>query len=275
MVSARAVARFGATTTGLPGTPYPAILAQNACNGSAVDIAGNNLTVVGDVWSNSGIYDPGNGTIVTPPSTMNYAPSPSSGCGPYPPPVPSNGDSYSTTSQLAGRSYPVTYTFNTAAHTITNDVTLASASCTSFTSGNLTIGSAAPAPGIYCATGNITLNGNQTIGNVTLIAGGKIEATGSAPYNLTAFWDNLLAFSTQVGTPSQPVITFNNGLTFVGLIYAPNGSAQVTGNFGATSNGAVWGQTVRISGNSWTLTNTNLGSSSSEVTTFEAGTLVE
>lgn len=195
-------------------------------------------------------------------------------------------------------SFPKTYTLfssgnlSTDVHTITNDVTHVTVSCTFWFAGSTNLGdglwwvdgvssSRQLLPGVYCANGDIGLSTNSTVGNVTFVSfasNGKVTSSaGSA--NLTAFWDNLLAF-TNAGEPSTSATTMvinysGSNAHWSGIMYAPHAMVQVSGGNNVTQQAALWGQTVHTSGTGWTLDSSTLGGASSTTVHFNLGTLVE
>lgn len=278
LVSARAVARIFPEPPPL-GLHYPAIMATGGpvidCNQKAFDNTGNNFTVIGDVISNSGINDSHAATDVYN-GTVTYVPNPPSNCS----------ITHSVGTPGSPATYPVTYTFDTTARTIKNDMSGLVAPCDFWWTGSTTLGDGAwwvggtraskqLEPGVYCATGDIGLSTNGTQGNVTFVGGGKV-ASSAGNLNLTAYFDNLMFFSTGGGATTTVVSFTGSGSIWQGIMYAPYGRVHITGPDASTPVfGALWGKTVQTtSGGSFTLNSSNLNGPPGP-TDYTFGTLVE
>jgi hypothetical protein len=113
--------------------------------------------------------------------------------------------------------------------------------------------------GLYYATGDVSINGNDVIGNaVTFVTEGDINFVGSG-ITLTYYMDDLLGFSALAldgnNACSTPVIKFaTTNSNFTGIFYAPYGSVDVGGN-GDNLLGGVVAESVSFTGNGLTLIN--------------------
>jgi len=280
LVSARAVAQLIKSVTTTPGSAYPAILAAygpSPCSNKAYDNSAQ-FTVYGDVISDSGMHDSSTGTHYN--GKITYVANPPNGCGTQ---TVISG-STTTTSPTA---YPVTYTFDTTAHTVKNNVTGSTVACTYWFAGGTNLGNGAwwqggssgsgqLNPGVYCATGDIGLSaGSNPVGNVTFVGTGKITIS-AGHVNLTPYWDSMLAYSTS-NDPTNTVINFSgsNG-QWAGLIFAPSGGVRVSGSGNYAYLAALWGQTVITTGTGWTLDSRGMTTpSTSSSIDYRVGTLVE
>jgi Flp pilus assembly protein TadG len=284
LVSARAVARVVAQTGEAAGAPYPALLAGYTgtdCNArkAAWDNSGS-FTINGDVISNGGVKDSSSGTVVN--GSVNYVDNPPNVCGT----TTLSKPGWTSTPTTTTTAYPVTYTFDTVNRRITNDKTGATSACTYFWSGGVNLGdgpwwvggsknSQQLMPGVYCATGDIGLS-SKAVGSVTFVSGGKITISAGDPTNLSAHWDSLLLYSTKGDYKTVVINISASSMSWQGLVFAPNGQAQVSGGKDVGSPSAIWGLTVHTSGTGWLLQSDGLGTSGGPgVTTYTIGTLVE
>ena len=103
-------------------------------------------------------------------------------------------------------------------------------------------------PGVYHATGTVTLVSNQPVtGNVTII--GTNMNMRSKELRLTAFRNGTVIFSTGSVAQGQSTIALGSRLTdttIIGLIYAPNGEVSIRGTAqfhgSVFTNGLSWGE---------------------------------
>lgn len=112
------------------------------------------------------------------------------------------------------------------------------------------------ASGVYCANGDITLNGSNLTGQVTFVATGRVRFNGSN-YRFTPHRNNVLVFSDYAGGTAVDA-NGSNG-TWQGVIYAPRGDAVFDGSGSAAVNVAIVANRVRLNGSSWTLDGTGQG----------------
>ena len=104
--------------------------------------------------------------------------------------------------------------------------------------------------GVYCnETGKLTLSGGGVEGNVTLVAA-EIDLSGS-DYTLTPYWNDILLFATS-NEPSAVVASGSEG-SWTGIIYAPNGEAQVAGSAGLSLVSSIIADTVVLSGSNFSI----------------------
>ena len=104
--------------------------------------------------------------------------------------------------------------------------------------------------GVYCnETGKLTLSGGGVEGNVTLVAA-EIDLSGS-DYTLTPYWNDILLFATS-NEPSAVVASGSEG-SWTGIIYAPNGQAQVAGSAGLSLVSSIIADTVVLSGSNFSI----------------------
>lgn len=109
--------------------------------------------------------------------------------------------------------------------------------------------------GVYYTPGIIKLNLQDVRGNVTLVAGGFIDISGS-DQNLTPFIDGLLAYS--YGDPGEDdpdkrctepgVKLAGSNSLWEGVIYAPEGMIDMSGSDNSTISGSLIGHTIRMPG---------------------------
>jgi Flp pilus assembly protein TadG len=303
LVSSRAVARYVTETTGLPGTPYPAVLAA-ACKADAIHNSANGFTIVGDWVSNGGINDSASAGNLTVTGTVKYKKFGTCG-GVFS--APTKNYTPVDVSDQPDATFPVSYVLDTTNRRICNALVATavpstgslnrcpapapligelldpmSADCTYWWASNAKLGDNGPwweggsktsrhlLDGVYCSGGDINLSQGETVGNVTFVGTGKITISAGG-VEFTPFWNKLLILSTE-GTINW---SGSNGY-WGGILYAPKDNVQMSGGGGRTYNAAMWGATVQISGSNWTLDSTGMGNSlGTLVETFKAGTLVE
>jgi Flp pilus assembly protein TadG len=104
-------------------------------------------------------------------------------------------------------------------------------------------------PGVYCATGNLEISESAS-GNVTLVANGKIDLKGNS-YDLDAYatvdgYDVLL----WAGSTANDAIRFaGNSGDFSGIVFAPNGGIDISGNSYSFSNGGIFADRIKVQHN--------------------------
>ena len=109
--------------------------------------------------------------------------------------------------------------------------------------------------GVYYTPGNIILNLGYVEGNVTFVAGGFIDISGSN-HNLTPYVDNLLAFSYYdpgLEDPdkrcTEPVVKFaGSDHYWEGIVFAPDAMIDMSGSDNSTFAGSLIGYTIRMPG---------------------------
>jgi len=126
-------------------------------------------------------------------------------------------------------------------------------------------------PGVYCVRNGglkATGLGNVTGNGVTFVLSGNNGSIGSPPLNAADF--NLTADSSfkvpPVTGPDNQMLFFvegNSGMkvtgsggVWEGWIYAPNGDVEFLGGGGNTFTGAIFAQTVHLSGSGWSFQGT-------------------
>ena len=106
--------------------------------------------------------------------------------------------------------------------------------------------------GVYCFDKSVTLIGDDITGNVTLVAMGSISISGS-DHNLTAYHPSgILFYSEEAAGPTQINLSASGG-QYAGIIYAPNGDIDFSGQSNHTFEGSLVGQNVSVSGNGLTI----------------------
>jgi hypothetical protein len=120
-------------------------------------------------------------------------------------------------------------------------------------------------PGVYCATGAngiLKLSDSDITGNVTFVAGYQVELSGSN-FNLTAYRNSVLAFA--LGNFDNALKLNGSGGSWQGLLYAPNGWAELSGGSNLSISGGIVAERVKLSGSSMTINATGLTSTSPPV----------
>jgi hypothetical protein len=125
-------------------------------------------------------------------------------------------------------------------------------------SGNITISASTPGvwasaghlkPGVYCATGSITLN-TAAQGAVTFVAGTTFSLSGS-PSNLSPATNgsNVLAYANGTGTS----FLASAGSTLGGIVAAPNGALNVQSSGSSIVNGSLNAAQITVNGSGLTV----------------------
>ena len=106
--------------------------------------------------------------------------------------------------------------------------------------------------GVYCFDKSVTLIGDDITGNVTFVAMGSISISGS-DHNLTAYHPSGILFYSEESTGPTQINVSASGGQYAGIIYAPNGDIDFSGQSNHTFEGSLVGQNVSVSGNGLTI----------------------
>lgn len=235
-ISASAAA--AATPTGSPAAIFSY---DSNCSDESMVVNGGNDTVTGTTVSNGSFFqDSNDSTFATTtyggPNKCSYVgngsgntyagkstPTSSSTLAPWP-------DDYATS--------PPACTYSASSYTFQNDN-----------------GATIPA-GVYCASGQITIDGNDLSGNVTFIASSfNLNGTGE---NFTPYTQNLLFYQ----TGSNALDINGNDFVAIGTVFAPTASVVLNGN-GGTVSGFIEALDVTITANGITFDGTGPASGAS------------
>jgi Flp pilus assembly protein TadG len=255
-VSARSVARNTTTT----GNPYAVFAGANTCSGTPsanLTWTSNGGTVNGLVHSNSGIAVSGNSNRWTGGTTYkcNAAFVDSAANNLYSPAV---------TRVATDQPWPISYTWSDYCSSPTYyhpsgawDLSLNGPWWSGGTSA-----SRALMPGVYCADGSgasITLTVNDvTATNVTLVSRGNIRINGN---NFFISANELGTAFAAFGTGTQAIkVEARTGAT--GVFYAPSGQVDFTANTSGFYTGGIVASTVKVSGNTFTISGSVGGATS-------------
>ena len=119
-------------------------------------------------------------------------------------------------------------------------------------------------PGVYCHNSDINVSQGAT-GNVTFVSKKGVYFSGG-PYNLTAYQNDVVIFSEKrstyvpcTGNPNlcaadAAVHISSNGFTWEGIIFALKGKIQFSASSMFSPSGGLWGDTVKISASSGSIT---------------------
>ena len=118
--------------------------------------------------------------------------------------------------------------------------------------------------GVYCFGRNVTLIGDDIVGNVTFAAQGHIDVSGS-DHVLTAYHTNSILFYSESSTGVDQIDIAGAGGTWTGLIYAPYGDVSISGQSNQNFEGSVIAQNVDISGNGMSITASSLATNGNPV----------
>lgn len=118
--------------------------------------------------------------------------------------------------------------------------------------------------GVYCFDRNVSLVGNDIVGNVTFVALGHIDVSGSG-HDLTAYDPTGILFYSESSTGNNQIDIAGSGGSWTGLIYAPNGDASISGQGNHNWSGSVVAQNVDISGNGMSITASHLAANGNPV----------
>jgi hypothetical protein len=133
----------------------------------------------------------------------------------------------------------------------------AAVSCTVSINGSLNLNNSGPwwvggnsssrllNPGVYCATGNITLTRDDVTGSVTLVAGGRVDINADSVTLRALHPSGVLAYAGSGSLSAIDVDGRNN--SFAGYLFVPDGRADVAGD-DFTLNGAIIAERIRLAG---------------------------
>jgi Putative Flp pilus-assembly TadE/G-like len=109
-----------------------------------------------------------------------------------------------------------------------------------------TLSSFAYGDGLYYVDGDVSI-GPNTVQRVTVVATGQIQGSGSS--DLRAYYDDLLFFSNLGGTPVPNAVKLSgSNVVWQGLIYAPNGSVDMSAASNLTMGGSINALCANLSG---------------------------
>jgi hypothetical protein len=189
-------------------------LKGGACDNEALQLSGSKNKVTGNVHSNGGLKITGSKNTVS--GAVTYR----TGC---------SANVKGLTATAAGlQADPLAH------------LTPAHFPCTFSRTGSWNL-SGPLAPGVYCATGTITLSASKVSGDVTFVAN-RVELSGSN-LNLTPNRLGVLIWAT--GTGDAVKVSGSNS-TFGGIVYAPNGKAELSGS--NLTLGSIVASTIKLSG---------------------------
>jgi hypothetical protein len=99
--------------------------------------------------------------------------------------------------------------------------------------------------GLYFTTGDARhINIGPGAQHVTIVAGGEIQFSGGI--NLSPYYNGLLLFSNQVGNAAIKIS--GSGLNWQGMIYAPNGSVDMSAASNVSIGGSILSACADLSG---------------------------
>jgi Flp pilus assembly protein TadG len=221
-------------------TPSAVFSYDDSCSDQSMVLNGNSITITGGVHSNGSFFNNSNYGVY---GASTYG-------GP-------NGCSYTgngNNNTYGGASgptvdaklepWPVNYATSPPACTY-------SASSFTWNTNDATL----PA-GVYCATGQISINGNDLSGDVTFVAS-SFNLNGNSE-NFTPYAQNLLIYQ----TGSNALDINGNDFVTLGTVFAPQATIVLNGNSGSVS-GFLEGLDVTINGNSLTFVGTGPSQSGS------------
>lgn len=224
-VSATAVAGVNANSV-----PDAIFADDSTCSPSGgVAITGNNTDVNGGVISNGSLNEAGQNNTLGPTSYSGPGGCPDSITGLH------NTFTSGPTADPTLTPFPVDYRNNPPACTF-------SGTNFSWTQNNFAI-----PDGVYCATGSITVTGNNMSGNVTFIANSVSITGNSESFTPYAGTNNLFIWQTGSSTMTLTGNTFGAG----GTIFAPTADITIDGNSAVTA--FVEADDVAITGNNFTI----------------------
>lgn len=234
------------------GDEYAIFALNEDCSSDGVGVSGSNASFQGIVHAN--------GPVTVSGQDHSFYPTTTFGCG-----FTENGGGHTygyNPTYAPDREYPIpTYTFADFASPTSN--------CDFyFNQGNVNLkaqsgvwadpGKTQLLPGLYCFNGNVSLSGNDIQGNITFVAKGKITISGSGSM-FDAFWTDpiegidILFFSEEGNSPKAIDVSGSGG-GWNGIIFAPNGHAEVTGHSNHAFNGSIIADTVKMAGTGLTVT---------------------
>jgi hypothetical protein len=215
------------------GTPTAVFAYDDTCSDEGLVINGSSISVTGGAHSNGSFFQNSNSSSF---GTSSYGgPNGCSYVG------NGNGNTYggasSPTVDANLEPWPYNFANNTPACTY-------SGSSFTWNTSSATIPS-----GVYCATGQISINGNSLTGNVTFIAS-SFNLNGNNE-SFTPYSNNLLFYQ----TGSNTLDINGNDFVNIGYVFAPNSEVLLNGNSGTVS-GFIEAKQVTINGNSLTFKGT-------------------
>ena len=239
---------YGRAVAKVDPAPEAIFAGSNDCAGFGLRVNGSQITINGAMHSNSflGIY--GNNTDTF--GTTSYVCSQSINGGP---------NISSGPTATSSRSYPISYTMADFPCTksvpsgnfdLCNDAAV-------WQSGNCWGGGGVLKPGVYCAPGgNLTLNGSNLSGNVTLVSNGQIQVSGNN-MNLSAYSNGVALYTTSnvLTSATAPIMMGVSTMQLTGTIYAPNGHMNLSGS-DWTINGSLIGYEIEFGTSNWTVNST-------------------
>ena len=111
--------------------------------------------------------------------------------------------------------------------------------------------------GVYCFNKSMTLIGDDITGNVTLVAKGGINISGS-DHDLRAYHPSGVLLYSEDNGPGDALDITGSGGQWEGIMYAPNGDAKVSGQGNLNYEGSIVAQNVSVGGNGMTITSSSL-----------------
>jgi Flp pilus assembly protein TadG len=103
---------------------------------------------------------------------------------------------------------------------------------------------------VIVSTGDIQLSGSGVSGTVTLVAGDELKLSGSN-FNLTACWNNILAFS--AASHDSAIDISGSGGNWSGYIYCPTGRIKFQGSSNLSISGGLVTDRLYMSGSNFSL----------------------
>jgi len=116
-------------------------------------------------------------------------------------------------------------------------------------------------PGVYCATGRISLSTQSVQGNVTFVTDGDISMSGNDS-SLTAFSNGVVLYTSS--TDGNAIKISGSDGSFGGIMYAPNGSIDLAGS-GMNIQGSVIGNEIKLTGSNRTINGNVKGEGASQL----------
>lgn len=113
-------------------------------------------------------------------------------------------------------------------------------------SGDLDIGEPQVLDGLYYVTGNAKLGASDLRGSFTIVAEGMIDVSGSKQ-NVSPYADGLLLFANKREVGASTLKIAGGDSTLRGVIYAPGGTAELSGSANSV-NGAIVADALKLSG---------------------------
>jgi Flp pilus assembly protein TadG len=238
----------GTETTTVTTEHGYAIFAGGSCSSKTIDGSGSTLTINGDIhsnkdidWGGSGNVVNGDGTYVTT-ATMDTS-------------KISWNPSEDNPTRVAGTiSYSDIVSYEFADYAPGGDIagSLPSNRYHAKTSGDWDLKNSNIETGVYYTPNNIKIGDSSLTAQVTLVAGGKIEMSGSN-VNLTPYHGDLLAYSnSNAGCGSLGISMGGSTNTWKGTVYAPGAMIEYSGSTNSSVTGSLIGLHVRLNGSSST-----------------------